>query len=175
AHGYLRGLFVGGTLCDEAMLVAAASLGPIRSNIPLSPELRLDTTLTAGAHTMVDFGDDELTSGRAHPMIDPTLRLAHLTRTAADPSTGVVLMDVVLGHGAEADPASSLAPAIRQARETARAAGRELPVVVAVVGTEGDPQQLSRQATALAGAGAEVFLSPAPATRRAVDLTGGAR
>jgi FdrA protein len=175
ASGYLRGLFVGGTLCDEAMLVAAAALGPIRSNIPFSPELRLDATLTAEAHTMVDFGDDELTSGRAHPMIDPTLRLEHLARTAADPSTGIVLMDVVLGHGAEADPAASLAPAIRRARETARATGRELPVVVAVVGTEDDPQQLSRQASALADAGAEVFLSNAQATRRAVDLTGGAR
>ena len=31
----LRGLFVGGTLCDESMLVATAALGPIRSNIPL--------------------------------------------------------------------------------------------------------------------------------------------
>ena len=48
-------------------------------------------------------------------------------------------------------------------------------MVVAVVGTEDDPQQLSLQATALAGAGAEVFLSNAQATRRAVDLTGGAR
>ncbi|HEU4514676.1 MAG TPA: FdrA family protein [Nocardioidaceae bacterium] len=173
--GYLRGLFVGGTLCDEAMLIAAASLGPVRSNIPLSPDLALDATLTADGHTMVDFGDDELTAGRAHPMIDPTLRLEHLARAAADPSTGVVLMDVVLGHGAEPDPAAALAPAIRQAKDTARAAGRGLPVVVAVVGTEDDPQQLSRQAAGLAEAGAEVFLSNAQATRRAVDLAGGAR
>jgi FdrA protein len=173
--GYLRGLFVGGTLCDEAMLLAAAELGPVRSNIPLSPELALDPTLSADAHTMVDFGDDTLTAGRAHPMIDPTLRLEQLRRTAADPSTSVVLMDVVLGHGAEPDPAAALAPAIRDAREAARAAGRTLPVVVACVGTEDDPQQLSRQATALAEAGAEVYLSNAQATRRAIALTGGTR
>jgi FdrA protein len=173
--GFLRGLFVGGTLCDEAMLIAAAQLGPVRSNIPLSPELALGASLSADAHTMVDFGDDTLTTGRPHPMIDPTLRLEHLSRTAADPSTAVVLMDVVLGHGAEPDPAAALAPAVREAREAARAAGRTLPVVIACVGTEDDPQQLSRQATALAEAGAEVYLSNAQATRRAVTLTGGTR
>lgn len=173
--GYLRGLFVGGTLCDEAMLITAAALGPVYSNIPLSPELRLDAGLTTAGHTMVDFGDDALTAGRAHPMIDPSLRLEHLARAAADPSTAVILMDVVLGHGAEDDPSAGLAPAIRQAKETARAAGRELPVVVACVGTEDDPQQLSRQARALAAAEAEVFLSNAQATRRAIELTGGSR
>jgi FdrA protein len=171
-QGHLRGLFVGGTLCDEAMLVASASLGPVRSNIPLSPDLLLDASLTAEGHTMVDFGDDALTAGRAHPMIDPTLRLEQLARAAADPGTGVLLMDVVLGDGAEPDPAASLAPAIRAAKE---AAGRDLPVVVALVGTEDDPQQLSRQAAALADVGAEVYLSNAQATRRAVTLTGGAR
>ena len=35
--GALRGLFAGGTLCDEAMVIAAAALGEIRSNIPLRP------------------------------------------------------------------------------------------------------------------------------------------
>lgn len=173
--GYLRGLFVGGTLCDEAMLIASEALGPVRSNIPLSPELALDSSLVAEAHTMIDFGDDALTAGRAHPMIDPTLRLEHLGRVASDPTTSVVLMDLVLGHGAEADPSASLAPAVRRAKEVAREAGRELPVVVACVGTEADPQQLSRQATALAEAGAEVYVSNAQATRRAIALTGGAR
>lgn len=160
--GFLRGLFVGGTLCDEAMLVAAAALGPIRSNTPLAPELALGPDLTAAAHTMVDFGDDALTTGRAHPMIDPTLRLEHLARAGADPSTGVLLLDVVLGHGAEPDPAALLAPAL---------AGLAQPVVVAVVGTAHDPQDLDRQVRALVDAGAEVHLSNAAATRRAVALT----
>jgi FdrA protein len=108
-------------------------------------------------------------------MIDPTLRLDHLGRAAQDSSTAVVLMDVVLGHGAESDPAAGLAPAVREAKEAARTAGRDLPVVIACVGTESDPQQLSRQASALADAGAEVFLSNAQATRRAIELTGGSR
>jgi FdrA protein len=167
----LRGLFVGGTLCDEAMLLAAAELGDIRSNIPLSPELELDSSLLSPGHLMIDFGDDGLTRGRAHPMIDPTLRLEHLTKVAADPETAVILMDVVLGHGAQDDPAADLAPAIAAAR-----AARAVPVVVACVGTTSDQQGLARQAETLAAAGAEVHLSNAAATRRAVALaTGGAR
>lgn len=168
AGSALRGLFVGGTLCDEAMLLAAQSLGPVRSNIPLSPELALGSDLTADGHLMIDFGDDGLTRGRAHPMIDPTLRLDHLAKVAQDPETAVILLDVVLGHGAQADPAADLAPAIAAARGV-----REVPVVVACVGTSADPQGLERQAEALAAAGAEVHLSNAAATRRAVALVSG--
>ena len=146
--------------------MAGEKLGPIRSNIPLSPELALGPDLSADEHLMIDFGDDSLTSGRAHPMIDSTLRLEHLARAASDARTGVLLVDVVLGHGAEADPAADLATAI---------AGIERPVVVALVGTTSDPQGLTRQAEQLAAAGAEVHLSNAAATRRAVELIGGPR
>ncbi|NYD41009.1 FdrA family protein [Nocardioides panaciterrulae] len=172
----LRGLFVGGTLCDEAMLIATEALGPVHSNIPLSPGLELDADLAAPAggpgHTFVDFGDDALTAGRAHPMIDPTLRLDHLARVAADERTAVVLLDVVLGHGSEPDPAALLAPAV----SAVTAAG--VPVVVAVVGTDADPQGLDRQVRALVAAGAEVHLSNARAAHRALELlpsTGKAR
>ena len=116
--------------------------------------------------TMVDFGADELTGGRAHPMIDPTLRLEHLARAAAEKQTGVLLLDVVLGHGAEPDPAALLAPAITAV---------EVSVVVSVIGTTHDPQDLDRQVRVLAEAGAEVHLSNAGAARRAVELLGGGR
>jgi FdrA protein len=161
----LRGLFVGGTLCDESMLMATDALGPVRSNIPLGPELALGDDLLADTHTMVDFGDDALTQGRAHPMIDPTLRLEQVAAAAADERTGVLLLDVVLGHGAEPDPAALLAPAIAAAR-----AERPIPVLVSLVGTDLDPQDLDRQRDALVAAGAEVHLSNAGATRRALDL-----
>jgi FdrA protein len=166
-HGagrWLRGLFVGGTLCDEAMLIASAELGPVHSNIPLEPGLTLDPHQPAPAHhTMVDFGDDALTAGRAHPMIDPSLRLQHLAQVASDDETAVILLDVVLGHGAEPDPATALARAIESIRQ---------PVVVVVVGTRADPQDLARQVRLLVDAGAEVHLSNAGATRRAIDLMG---
>jgi FdrA protein len=54
-----------------------------------------------------------------------------------------------------------LAPAIAAVRQ---------PVVVAIVGTDADPQGLERQVRALVGAGAEVHLSNARATRRAIEL-----
>ena len=165
----LRGLFVGGTLCDESMLLATEALGPIRSNIPLSDDLGLDDDLLVDAHTMVDFGDDALTQGRAHPMIDPTLRNEQLARAAADPATGVILLDLVLGHGAEPDPAALLAPVIEAARQD-----RAIPVIVSLVGTDLDPQGLDAQRDALVAAGAEVHLSNASATRRAVQLIEGA-
>jgi FdrA protein len=167
----LKGLFSGGTLADEAMLVAAPVLGDIRSNIPLRPDLDLGGELFARGHSVIDFGDDAMTVGRAHPMIDPTLRLEAIAAVADGDEPAVLLLDVVLGHGADPDPAGSLVPALTAARE---AAEHPLPVVVALVGTEGDPQGWSRQADALAAAGAAVFASNAAATRYAVSLLGAA-
>jgi len=169
-RGVLRGLFSGGTLCDEAMAIAAAALGPVASNTPLRPEWSLPADLAADGHAMVDFGDDRLTAGRPHPMIDPTLRLERLAREAADPTVGVVLLDVVLGHGADPDPAASLVPAVRAARATAAADGRDLAVVVSLCGTAGDPQGRDGQASALRDAGATVLLSNAAAAGLAVSL-----
>ena len=163
----LKGLFAGGTLADEAMLLAAPVLGNIRSNIPLRPELHLGTDLSASGHVVIDFGDDALTVGRAHPMIDPTLRLEAIADVARSDEPAVLLLDVVLGYGADPDPAGALAPALKAAR-----ADRPLPVVVALVGTEGDPQGWSRQADVLADAGAAVFASNSAATRYALDLLG---
>jgi len=168
----LRGLYSGGTLCDEAMLIASAALGPIASNIPLEPAWRLPADLRSPGHLMIDFGDDEMTRGRAHPMIDPSLRLARLAEEAADPSCGVLLLDVVLGHAAHPDPAAELAPALRGAHRGAGQDGRDLAIVVALIGTTGDPQGLRQQAEALSAAGASVHLSNAAATRKALELLG---
>jgi FdrA protein len=151
------------------MLMATEVLGPIRSNIPLSDDLALGDDLLVDDHTMVDFGDDALTQGRAHPMIDPTLRNEQLARAAADPATGVILLDLVLGHGAEPDPAALLAPAIAEARRD-----RRVPVVVSLVGTDLDPQGLDATRDALVAAGAEVHLSYAAASLRAIQLIEGA-
>ena len=85
--GALRGLFCGGTLADEAMLVAAEALGDIASNIPLRPDLALGADLRSPGHVVIDFGDDSLTQGRAHPMIDPTLRMERIAAEAADPTS----------------------------------------------------------------------------------------
>ncbi len=164
SSGWLVGLFSGGTLCDEAMLLASAELGPISSNIPLRPEWALADPLVPHGHTMVDLGDDRLTRGRPHPMIDQSIRLEALSRAVAAPDTGVVMVDVVLGLGAAEDPAGELAGAVRKAT----AAG--IPVVATVVGTRDDPQGLHRQVDTLNEAGAWVFMSNAAAVGCAVRL-----
>jgi FdrA protein len=163
-NGHLRGLFAGGTLCDEAMLIASAALGPVRSNIPLEPMWALGDSLESSGHTMIDFGDDRLTRGRPHPMIDGSIRVDRLTREIADPTCGVVLLDVVLGLGAAPEPAEELAQAVT----AATTAG--VPVVVSLIGTRDDPQRRDRQAEALTGAGAWVFFSNGEASRKAVAL-----
>ncbi|WP_030914565.1 FdrA family protein [Streptosporangium amethystogenes] len=137
--GGLRGIYSGGTLCVEARLIT-------------------------GSGEFTDFGDDAYTVGRAHPMIDPTLRLEALAEV---PPGEVVLLDVVLGHGADPDPAATLAPAI------AGAAARGVTVVVALVGSEGDPQGLNAQAEALNAAGAAVFTSNAQAAGHAAEVVAG--
>ncbi|MBW3605366.1 MAG: acyl-CoA synthetase FdrA [Actinobacteria bacterium] len=172
ADGALRGLFSGGTLCDEAMVIAAESLGAIRSNIPLEPEWALDDTDDAG-HVMIDFGEDDMTQGRPHPMIDHSLRVSRLEREARRPGSNVLLMDVVLGHGADDDPAAALAPAIADARRVAADRGDRLAVVVSLCGTRDDPQDRDGQAMAFADAGAIVHLSNAQAARDAVRLVSG--
>ncbi len=150
-QGTLRGLFSGGTLRDEARMIVAGTLGE------------------AAAADMIDFGDDEYTRGRPHPMIDQRLRLEHLGETAADDSIGVALLDVVLGHGAHPDPASEMAPVVADAKEVG------LGIVVSLCGSSGDPQGRDAQAAALNEAGAAVFLSNAAAARHAVEVVGGTR
>jgi len=154
--GALRGLFAGGTLCDEAMVIASERLGPIWSNIPLRPDWKLPAVPPSSQHIMIDFGDDALTVGRAHPMIDQTLRLERLAAEVADPHVAVIQLDVVLGHGAHPGPAAELAPVLAAASQL---------VVVSLIGAPSDPQGVSRQAAELRAAGAHVFASNAAATR----------
>lgn len=152
--GYLRGLFSGGSLRNEAARIASV-LGPIGH------------VEHAGGHTFIDFGEDRYTRGRAHPMIDLMLRLQALGEAALDPDVGVLLLDVVLGYGAHPDPASELAPAVEIATVEGTA------VVVSLCGSRDDPQDRERQARTLNEAGASVWLSNAAAARHAVSLLDG--
>jgi FdrA protein len=163
---YVRGLFSGGTLCYEAQVIWKDVLkSPVHSNAPLSGELALPDATKSIGHTAVDLGEEEFTVGRPHPMIDNDLRIRRLLQEARDPETAVIMLDVVLGYGAHPNPAGELGPAILEARGLALTAGHELPVVVSVTGTEGDPQGLSDTISTLEGAGAIVCDSNAAAAQ----------
>ena len=150
----IRGLFSGGSLAGEAKLILKSTLGEEQ----------------AATHEILDLGDDEYTVGRPHPMIDPRLRNEHLVSAALDPSTAVILLDVVLGHGANADPAGALASAIEEARAAALAQGRRIVVVASVCGTDEDPQGLKSQESTLAAAGVILAPSNAQAAHIAADI-----
>ncbi|MFQ5864987.1 MAG: acyl-CoA synthetase FdrA [bacterium] len=156
---YLRGLFSGGTLAHESLLILQNYLPVIYSNIALKTEHKLADSWVSQGHTIIDLGEDEFTVGRPHPMLDNSLRLERFRQEADDSTVAIILMDVVLGYGAHPDPASELAPAISEARARAKAAGRELEIVVVVVGTDEDPQDLASQIERLQAAGARVETS----------------
>jgi len=137
APGRLLGLFAGGTLAQEAAAILPRA-------------------------EITDFGDDRFTRGRPHPMIDQRARLDAIAGVGPG---DLLLLDVVLGHGAHPDPAAELAPAV------AAAVDRGAAAVVSLCGTAADPQDRDRQAALLVAAGASVHLSNAAAARKALDLT----
>ncbi|MGW5686205.1 FdrA family protein [Nonomuraea sp. NPDC003754] len=157
----VRGLFSGGSLCYEAIAVLSGILGPIWSNTPIDPECRLPAP--PGSHVCLDLGEEEYTRGRPHPMIDPGARVELLHESG--PDVAVVLLDVVLGHGAHPDPAGILAP------ELARLDGPQ--VVAHVLGTARDPQGYDEQVRALAEAGCVVTETAAGAARAAAAIARG--
>ena len=154
--GYLRGLFSGGTLAYETMLGLQATLSPLYSNAPITDNQLLKDPLHSKAHTIIDLGDEFFMVGRLHPMIDNDLRIRRLHQEAADSEVRLILLDVVLGEGSHPDPASELAPVIKEIREKR---SKELEIVAMVIGTEDDPQNLPSQIEQLVEAGAVVFRS----------------
>ncbi len=162
---YFRGLFSGGTLAYEALLILDHYLPAVYSNVPINKEFRLQNSLISQEHTIVDLGEDEFTVGRLHPMMDHELRIKRLESEAEDPETALILLDVVLGHGSHPDPASELGPAIKAAIKTAHKSKRHLEVVVILSGTDEDPQDFADQEKRLAAAGARVFKSSDEAVR----------
>jgi len=161
---YARGLYAGGTLCSEAQIVFAAAGLPVSSNVPVPGAAALDGA--PAGHAMIDLGDDQFTRGRPHPMIEPAVRDAPLAAALADPAVGVVLLDVVLGHGAHPDPAGHLAQALAGRRDGAL-------VIASVTGTDADPQPRAEQVRKLAAAGVIVAESNADAATLAIMALAG--
>ena len=154
---FVRGLFSGGTLAWEAVALLAEGLADVAPGVGGEGQ----------AHRVVDLGEDAYTVGRPHPMIDGRVRREAIAREAADPTTAVLLLDVVLGYGAHPDPAGELVEPLAAARRESARHGRGLSVIASVTGTEQDPQRLSRQAAALRTAGVVVMDSNAQAARLA--------
>jgi FdrA protein len=157
ARRWVRGIYSGGTLCAEAQLVMRAAEEPFWSNAPVPGSM---AQRPASGHSFVDYGADEYTVGRPHPMIDPTVRDAAMAQALEESGAAVVLIDIVIGFGAHADPAGAAARVVGGAGESRPA------VVASVVGTDFDPQHRASQVRKLEQAGILV----APSNARAAEL-----
>src|SRR5205085_1372947 len=159
----IRGLFSGGTLCYESLVILTRLLGPVWSNTPL--DHAYEVPAPAGSHTCLDLGEEEYTKGRPHPMIDPEARIELLREQGTEPDVAVIILDVVLGYGAHKDPAAELAPVCAEVT----ANGGPL-VVVYVLGTHGDPQGFDAQRRAFTDAGCVVTETAARASLAAAAI-----
>lgn len=156
---YIRGLFCGGTLCDEAIFATMEYFDDVYSNIHPDPNHQLTDVHQSQAHTFIDFGSDEFTSGKPHPMIDPSTRIERFLQEAKDPEVGVIILDFVLGYGAHEDPVGVMLPAIKEAKALAEAEGRHLEILGYVLGTDQDEQNLAEQIAKLDEVGVTISSS----------------
>ena len=157
----LRGLFCGGTLCSESLVICRQATLEVNSNVSMQGIGNLDS-----GHQLIDLGADEFTQGKPHPMIEPSIRNEAVTAALADESIGVLLVDVVIGFGAHADPASQLVLSLADNNRT------DLNIIASVTGTDDDPQQRARQIAILRDAGIVVAASNAQATELALGCMG---
>jgi len=163
---YLRGLFSGGTLCDEAQLAMKNKIGNIYSNTPLHIDFKLKDVWKSKEHTILDLGDDEFTAGRPHPMIDFSLRNKRIIEESKDKDVAIILLDVVLGYGANMQPDEELVPAISQAKEISP----NIQFICSITGTDKDPQNLNKVKTALEKIGVIVMPSNIAASNLCLNI-----
>jgi FdrA protein len=153
---FLRGVFSGGTLAQEALFLLGPSLRKIHTNMNMEGFPTLGDPAKSIGHTIVDLGDDVFTRGRAHPMIDQSYRLRRIAKEVIDPQTGVILLDVVLGFGCNEAPGVEIARALIEAYGNTKERTMRPVVIASICGTYEDPQGYVIQKDALESAGAHV-------------------
>ena len=162
----LRGLFTGGTFVSEAQVILPELVGRVLSNAPLDKKNKLKNSMQLSGHAVIDLGEDEFTVGRPHPMIDFSLRNKMIVSEAKRPEVSVLLLDLVLGYGANLKPLEDIMPSIVEAFIQ----NKELSIVASVTGTETDPQARFKVVAALEAAGVLVMPSNAGACRLAGEI-----
>ena len=163
----IRGLYCGGTLAAEALWLLRGALGHVDSNLDSSFNVA-----SASRHAVLDLGSEEFTSGRPHPMIDPSVRRQQLLSLAEQSEVAVVVCDVILGWGAHEAPGLALAMAWKETQEHLRGLGRRLIGIATVCGAPDDPQDYAQQCRVLEEQGFILTNSNAQAVRLAATLVG---
>ena len=156
---FVRGFFAGGTLCYESKIILEQMIGKIYSNLSSDDEYSIKGNLSSKENTLIDFGDEEFTSARPHPIIDPLLRRNRILEDANDPNVGVIIIDIICGINAAKNTMAFHAETIKKAIEIAREQGRKLSVFTYICGTENDVSK--NELKLLADSGAKLFTSNA--------------
>ncbi len=150
---YVRGMYTGGTYLDEAMRTMEKVIGPIHSNAPLRPELKLEVSTQSIENTAVDYGEEEFTQGRPHPAIDPSIRKPFILREAEDKSVAVIILDFILTPPGHMDPVGYVIDDVKKAMADAEKDSRKIVFVATVLGTDADFQNKREQERKLSDAG----------------------
>lgn len=155
---YLRALYTGGTFAYETQVILnGLAIGPLYSNAPLIKAQLLQDPMKSFKNSIIDLGEEEFTKGRAHPMIDPTIRKLRIVEEASYDDVAVIVLDFVLGYGSNSDPVGSIIDEIKKAKLMAAKAKRHLSVIAHVCGTRRDLQGYDRSLTRLKNAGVPVL------------------
>lgn len=156
----IYGLYAGGTLANEAGMLIADAL-----DVELPTSHEKGYMLDNKDAVVIDLGDDFYTQGKPHPMIDPQNRIEMIEKISNEEPGSIILMDLVLGYGANEDMASTLAQTI----ENVRKKNEETTFIVTICGTEDDPQNYAQQKKILESVGAIVATSNVQAILTALD------
>ena len=156
---FVRGFFAGGTLCYESKIILEQMIGKIHSNLSSDGEYSIKGNASSKENTLIDFGEEEFTSARPHPIIDPLLRKNRILEDANDPNVGVIIIDIICGINAAKNTISFHAETIKKAIEIAEENGRKLSVFAYICGTEKDVSE--NELKLLTDSGAKLFTSNA--------------
>lgn len=163
----IKAYYSGGTLANEAAMLIKDAM-----DVKVPPEDIEGYMLQLDGNIVVDLGDDAYTQGKPHPMIDPAKRIECMQEAVDDPSTGVILLDIMLGYGSHADMAGALLPTIKELQAKAAAANRKVFFVATVCGTRRDYQGYDEAVNKLKDAGVIVCENNKLACRTAIRAIG---
>lgn len=163
----IKAYYSGGTLANEAAMLIKDALDVKEPPVDIDGYM-----LQLDGNVVVDLGDDAYTKGKPHPMIDPEKRIECMESAVDDESTGVILLDIMLGYGSHEDMAGALLPSILRLRKKAEDAGRKVFFVATVCGTRKDYQGYDEAVKKLQEAGVIVCENNKLACRTAIQAIG---
>lgn len=150
--GFIKALYSGGTLAYECLynLEKYTNLN-IFSNLSKNKILNKNDMKN---NIVIDFGDDEYTKGKAHPMIDPSYRNKIFEETLLEKDTSLIILDIVLGYGSHKEPHKQIIDIYKKVKINSC----KLPLVfVDLLGTYKDIQGYEKIKTELQNEGFYVF------------------